>query len=64
MDAPPVQYVTTRDGFDIAYGLSGFGPLVIPPGASAHVELSGRYQDSATLTRTMGGAASRSRGIT
>jgi hypothetical protein len=34
MDAPPVQYVTTSDGYDIAYGVSGEGPLLI------HVPLS------------------------
>jgi pimeloyl-ACP methyl ester carboxylesterase/DNA-binding CsgD family transcriptional regulator len=32
MDAPPVQYVTTSDGFDIAYCVSGSGrPLVFTP---------------------------------
>jgi DNA-binding CsgD family transcriptional regulator/pimeloyl-ACP methyl ester carboxylesterase len=29
MDAPPVQYVTTRDGYDIGYAVSGEGPLLI-----------------------------------
>jgi pimeloyl-ACP methyl ester carboxylesterase len=33
MDAPPVQYVTTSDGYNIAYAVSGEGPLLIhlPP---------------------------------
>jgi len=33
MDAPPVQYVTTSDGYDIAYGTCGQGvPLIrVPP---------------------------------
>ena len=29
MDAPPVQYVKTSDGFDIAYGVSGEGPTLV-----------------------------------
>jgi DNA-binding CsgD family transcriptional regulator/pimeloyl-ACP methyl ester carboxylesterase len=29
MDAPPVQYVRTRDGCDIAYGISGSGQLLV-----------------------------------
>jgi pimeloyl-ACP methyl ester carboxylesterase/DNA-binding CsgD family transcriptional regulator len=32
MDPPPVQYVTTRDGFDIAFSVSGHGrPLIMIP---------------------------------
>ena len=38
MDAPPVQYVRTRDGYDIAYTVSGAGtPLVFMPGNINHV---------------------------
>jgi DNA-binding CsgD family transcriptional regulator/pimeloyl-ACP methyl ester carboxylesterase len=34
MEAPPVQYVTTSDGFDIAYTVTGVGqPLVMLPWA-------------------------------
>jgi DNA-binding CsgD family transcriptional regulator/pimeloyl-ACP methyl ester carboxylesterase len=29
MDPPPVQYVKTSDGYDIAYAVSGEGPLLI-----------------------------------
>ena len=29
MDAPPVQYVRTSDGYDIAYGISGSGRLLV-----------------------------------
>jgi DNA-binding CsgD family transcriptional regulator/pimeloyl-ACP methyl ester carboxylesterase len=37
MDAPPVQYVTTSDGYDIAYAVSGEGPLLIHvPGLWSH----------------------------
>jgi hypothetical protein len=33
MDAPPVQYVRTSDGYDIAYCVSGHGrPLIAMPG--------------------------------
>src|SRR2546423_93580 len=31
MDAPPVQYVSTSDGYDIAYTVSGAGPPLDPP---------------------------------
>jgi len=36
MDAPPVQYVKTSDGFDIAYGVSGAGrtAVLFPVGAN------------------------------
>src|SRR6476660_4941176 len=44
MDAPPVQYVTTRDGIRIAYCMSGSGrPLVMLPGAFEHVQLAWQY---------------------
>jgi DNA-binding CsgD family transcriptional regulator/pimeloyl-ACP methyl ester carboxylesterase len=34
MDTPPVQYVRTSDGYDIAYTVSGSGPpwVIVPPG--------------------------------
>jgi DNA-binding CsgD family transcriptional regulator/pimeloyl-ACP methyl ester carboxylesterase len=44
MDAPPVQYVRTSDGYDIAYAVSGEGrPFVLLPGAFEHVQLAWRY---------------------
>jgi DNA-binding CsgD family transcriptional regulator/pimeloyl-ACP methyl ester carboxylesterase len=43
MDAPPVQYVKTSDGFDIAYCVSGRGqPLVFTGGGFMHVQLAWR----------------------
>jgi pimeloyl-ACP methyl ester carboxylesterase len=40
MDAPPVQYVTTSDGFNVAYTVSGAGiPFVFTPSALSHVQL-------------------------
>jgi DNA-binding CsgD family transcriptional regulator/pimeloyl-ACP methyl ester carboxylesterase len=44
MDAPPVQYVTTSDGFRIAYGVSGSGtPLLFLPGSFYHVQLAWQF---------------------
>ena len=44
MDAPPVRYVTTSDGYNIAYGISGQGtPLVFLPGVFYHVQLAWGY---------------------
>ena len=44
MDAPPVQYTTTTDGFSIAYAVSGQGrPYVLLPGAFEHVQLAWQY---------------------
>jgi pimeloyl-ACP methyl ester carboxylesterase/DNA-binding CsgD family transcriptional regulator len=44
MDAPPVQYVTTSDGFRIAYGVSGSGtPLLFLPGVFYHVQLGWQF---------------------
>ena len=41
MDAPPVQYVTTSDGYNIAYSVSGQGtPFVLMPAASSHLQLN------------------------
>ena len=43
MEAPQVQYVRTRDGYDIAYCVSGNGvPLVYVPNPSSHIQLSWR----------------------
>jgi pimeloyl-ACP methyl ester carboxylesterase/DNA-binding CsgD family transcriptional regulator len=40
MDAPPVQYVKTNDGFDIAYGICGQGvPLIRVPPMFGHFSL-------------------------
>ena len=40
MDSPPVQYVKTSDGYDIAYTISGEGrPLVLLPNAWSHIQL-------------------------
>jgi len=39
MEPPPVQYITTRDGFNIAYAVSGEGqPLVLVPWMFSHIE--------------------------
>jgi pimeloyl-ACP methyl ester carboxylesterase len=41
MDAPPVQYVTTSDGYSIAYSLTGTGqPLVFLPLGLNHIQLA------------------------
>jgi DNA-binding NarL/FixJ family response regulator len=41
MEAPPVQYVTTSDGYDIAYGVCGQGPPLLITGAGLmHVQLA------------------------
>ena len=43
MDAPPVQYVKTRDGYDIAYAVSGGGPPLVFTGAGLmHLQLAWR----------------------
>jgi pimeloyl-ACP methyl ester carboxylesterase/DNA-binding CsgD family transcriptional regulator len=40
MDAPPVQYVTTSDGYSIAYAVSGGGrPVVWMPHLFSHIEI-------------------------
>src|SRR5438445_7007714 len=40
MDPPPVQYVKTSDGYDIAYAISGQGrPFVFMPTPFSHVHL-------------------------
>jgi DNA-binding NarL/FixJ family response regulator len=41
VDAPPVQYVTTSDGYSIAYGVSGDGPTLVFAGAGLmHLQLA------------------------
>jgi pimeloyl-ACP methyl ester carboxylesterase len=41
MDAPPVQYVKTSDGYDIAYSVCGRGPPLIFTGAGfMHLQLA------------------------
>jgi pimeloyl-ACP methyl ester carboxylesterase/DNA-binding CsgD family transcriptional regulator len=38
MDAPPIQYVKTSDGYNIAYAVTGEGlPMVLLPAAFSHV---------------------------
>ena len=52
MDAPPVRYVTTSDGFNIAYCVSGEGmPLLFMPGAFNHVRLAWEYPGLAAWLR-------------
>ena len=49
MEAPPVQYVTTPDGFSLAYTTNGVGrPLVFAPLGLNHVQLSWRYDHRIT----------------
>ena len=41
MEAPPVQYVTTSDGYSIAYSVSGSGePLAFLPLSYSHLQLN------------------------
>ena len=43
MDAPPLRYVKTSDGYDIAYCVSGAGvPFVYMPNAHSHIQLAWR----------------------
>ena len=45
MDAPPVQYVRTSDGFDIAYTICGSGPpVILLPEFHNNVQLKWRLQ--------------------
>ncbi|HWC29739.1 MAG TPA: alpha/beta fold hydrolase [Dehalococcoidia bacterium] len=44
MEAPSVQYVTTSDGYRIAYGVSGSGPpLVFLPLSFSHVQMNWQH---------------------
>jgi DNA-binding CsgD family transcriptional regulator/pimeloyl-ACP methyl ester carboxylesterase len=44
MDAPPVQYVTTSDGYNLAYRVSGEGlPLVFMPPTFSSVQMVWRF---------------------
>ena len=44
MDAPPVHYVTTSDGYSIAYAVCGSGtPYVFLPGAFTHVQFAWQH---------------------
>ena len=42
MDAPPVQYVKTSDGYDIAYAVSGSGPPLVALGSTGieHIQVA------------------------
>jgi DNA-binding CsgD family transcriptional regulator/pimeloyl-ACP methyl ester carboxylesterase len=45
MDAPPIQYVTTSDGYNIAYAVSSKGrPYVFMPQPISHIQLYWRAQ--------------------
>jgi pimeloyl-ACP methyl ester carboxylesterase len=60
MDAPPVQYVRTSDGYDIAYAVSGTGtPIVCLPVGFSDVETRWRH-----YPRWMEGLAARFQAIT
>jgi pimeloyl-ACP methyl ester carboxylesterase/DNA-binding CsgD family transcriptional regulator len=49
MNLPPVNYVTTADGMNLAYTVTGRGkPLVMLPLALNHVQLSWRYDQRIT----------------
>jgi DNA-binding CsgD family transcriptional regulator/pimeloyl-ACP methyl ester carboxylesterase len=40
VNAPPVQYVTTSDGYSIAYAVKGTGlPFIFMPGPANHIQL-------------------------
>jgi len=44
MDAPPIQYVTTSDGVNIAYAVAGRGtPLLVLPGTFYHVQYAWEF---------------------
>jgi pimeloyl-ACP methyl ester carboxylesterase len=44
MDVPPVQYVTTSDGYSIAYTVAGSGrPMIFFPPGFMNLELLWRY---------------------
>ena len=44
MEPPPVQYVATPDGYNLAYAVAGSGtPLVFLPLGLNHVQLAWRH---------------------
>jgi DNA-binding CsgD family transcriptional regulator/pimeloyl-ACP methyl ester carboxylesterase len=50
MEPPPVQYVRTSDGYDIAYCVSGAGvPLVYMPNPNSHIQLFWRTNSNFRL---------------
>ena len=50
MHAPPVQYVKSSDGYNIAYGVSGTGTtLLLPPYIHSHVQLN--WQNDLVIAR-------------
>jgi pimeloyl-ACP methyl ester carboxylesterase len=54
MDAPPVQYVRTTDGFSIAYCVSGAGrPLVLLPEPLSHLHVMWRMPARNQLYRAL-----------
>jgi len=54
MNAPPVQYVKTSDGYDIAYAVSGKGePLVIAATGIDHVQLAWDFPDLGDFLRAL-----------
>jgi DNA-binding NarL/FixJ family response regulator len=60
MEAPPIQYVTTSDGFSIAYGVRGDGPpLVLLPFAMNHIQVG--WSGDTWLGRWLNGLSSRFR---
>jgi DNA-binding NarL/FixJ family response regulator len=60
MEGPPVQYVTTSDGFSIAYGVRGDGPpLVLLPFAMNHIQAG--WSGDTWLARWLNGLSSRFR---
>ena len=54
MDAPPVQYVTTSDGYNIAHAVSGSGePLALLPVSYSHLQLNWRHSFFIPSRRTV-----------
>jgi len=66
MDAPAAQYVTTEDGYDIAYGVLGKGtPVLFPPFIHSHLQLDWTNDlIIARRSRILGRLAERFRVIT
>jgi DNA-binding CsgD family transcriptional regulator/pimeloyl-ACP methyl ester carboxylesterase len=60
MDVPPVQYVTTSDGYSIAYAESGAGlPYVLMPLPISHIQLY--WRSETFMLGWLGGLAGRFR---